>query len=182
MCSTEELAPRISALLLGHHAGSLILLAQLFVLVSSLAESSLHPIWLHNALALDITQTLGGEDELEELGILGNILVDDNDGRTGNNDVAHARLELLVGEIITTLDHEVANPEAVIIKADGESAVAIELAIAINRPVEACNVCLRRCADIVEEAEPHGIAGIALLRNLEIGLVAEIFLLHIINI
>ena len=38
MCSTEELAPRIGALLLGQHTGSLILLAQLLVLVSSLAD------------------------------------------------------------------------------------------------------------------------------------------------
>ena len=118
--------------MLGQHASSLILLAQLLVLVGSLAESSLHPIGLHDALALDITQTLGREAELEKLGILGNILVDYHNGRTRNNDVAHARLELLVGEIVTTLNHEIANPEAVIIKADGESAVAIELAIAIN--------------------------------------------------
>ena len=132
MCGTEELAPRISALLLGQHTGGFLLLAQLLVLVSSLAESSLHPVGLHDALALDITQTLGGEAELEELGILGSILVDNYDGRTRNNDVAHARLELLVGEIVTTLNHKVANSQAVIIKADGESAVAIELAIAIN--------------------------------------------------
>ena len=61
-----------------------------------------------------------------------------------------------------------------------ESAVFVQMTILVVLTVVACDKCLRRCADIIEEAEPHGIAGIALLRNLEIGLVTEIQFLHII--
>ena len=171
---------RKHSIVLGYHSRSFSGLALLFISIGGFTESTEHPIWFDYRITFEIAQSLSGKYYLKQLGEGGRVLVD-YDNRSGrHNDVAFARLILLVIKVITALHHERADAQTVVIEADGESAVFVQMTILVVLTVVACDKCLRRCADIVEKAEPHGIAGIAFLRNLEIGLVTEIQFLHII--